>query len=113
MPVPQINLDVTGTIQPFTLSSVVSAPDNQKYPTDDIKEVTPCTLLYVKGRTSMTIEVAEAIVMPGRILRGQPISSDCVMVEVTTIIEGHQFEGLDYPNEEEGVEKLKEGSFIL
>jgi hypothetical protein len=35
------------------------------------------------------------------------------MVEVTTIIDGHQFEGLDYPNEEEGVEKLKEGSFIL
>jgi hypothetical protein len=65
--VPEINLDVSSAVQPFTLSSAGSAPDNQKYPVDDIKEVTPCTLLYVKGRTLRTVEVADAIVLPGHI----------------------------------------------
>ena len=115
MPVPEINLDVGGAIQHFTPSSAGSAPENQNYLVDDIKEATPCTLLYVKGRTSMTIEVAEAIVMPGRILHGQPIPSECAVVEVTTIREGHEFEDLHYPNEEEGIEKLKDAkkNFIL
>jgi hypothetical protein len=37
------------------------------------------------------------------------------MVEVITIREGHEFNNLDCPNEEEGVEKLKDakGNFIL
>jgi hypothetical protein len=37
------------------------------------------------------------------------------VVEVTTIREGHGFEDLDYPNEEEGIEKLKDTkeNFIL
>jgi hypothetical protein len=37
------------------------------------------------------------------------------MVEVTTIREGHEFENLDYPDEQEGIEKLKDakGNFIL
>jgi hypothetical protein len=34
---------------------------------------------------------------------------------VTTIREGHEFEDLDYPDEEEGIGKLKDakGNFIL
>jgi hypothetical protein len=37
------------------------------------------------------------------------------VVEVTTIREGHEFEDLDYPNEDEGIEKLvvAKGTFIL
>jgi hypothetical protein len=96
-------------------SSAGSAPDHQKYPVDDINEPTPCTLLYVKGRTLSIIEVANAIVMATHIMHGRPIPSECAMVEVTTIIEGREFEDLDYPNEEEGIEKLKDAkeNFIL
>jgi hypothetical protein len=115
--VPQINLEV-GTTMPQVvppLSSVGSAPDNQKYPVDDINEPTPCTLLYVKGRTLRTIKVADAIVMPTHIMHGRSVLSDCAVVEVTTIREGREFEDLDYPDEEEGMEKLKDakGNFIL
>jgi hypothetical protein len=48
------------------------------------------------------------------IMHGQPIPSECVVVEVTTIREGHEFEDLDYPDEEERIEKLKDaqGNFI-
>jgi hypothetical protein len=111
----EINLDVGSVVQPFTLSSAGSTPDNQKYPVDDIKEATPCTLLYVKGRTLRTIEVATAIVLPDHIFHNQLVLSECVVVEVTTIREGHEFEDLDYPNKEEGIEKLKDakGNFIL
>jgi hypothetical protein len=37
------------------------------------------------------------------------------MVEVTTIREGHEFEDLNYLDEEEEIEKLKDakGNFIL
>jgi hypothetical protein len=37
------------------------------------------------------------------------------VVEVTTFREGHEFEDLDYPDEEEGIEKLKDAkeNFIL
>jgi hypothetical protein len=37
------------------------------------------------------------------------------VVEVTTIREGHELEDLDYPNEVEMIEKLKDakGDFIL
>jgi hypothetical protein len=63
----------------------------------------------------MTIEVAEAIVMPSRILHGRHIPAECAVVEVTTIREGHEFEDLEYPDEDEGIEKLVDakGTFIL
>jgi hypothetical protein len=81
----------------------------------DINEPSHCTLLYVKGRTLRTIEVADAIVMTTHIMHGRPIPSECAVVEVTTIREGHEFEDSDYPEEEEGVEKLKDAkeNFIL
>jgi hypothetical protein len=81
---------------------------------DDINEPTPCTLLYVKGRTLRTIEVADAIVMATLIMHGRLILSECVVVEVAMIRESHEFEDLDYPDKE-GIEKLKdaEGNFIL
>jgi hypothetical protein len=51
--VPQIKLDIitTPTQAMPAPSSAGSAPDHQKYHVDDINEPTPCTLLYVKGRT--------------------------------------------------------------
>jgi hypothetical protein len=110
--IPQINLDIgTG----FTPSSVGSAPDHQEYHIDDINEPTPCTLLYVKGRMLRTIKVVDAIMMATRIMHGQPIPSVCVVVKVTMIREGCEFEDLDYPDEEEVIEKLKDakGNFIL
>jgi hypothetical protein len=115
--VPHINLDISSTpptVVP-TPSSVSCAPDQQKYHVDDINEPTPCTLLYVKGRMLRTIEVADAVVMGTRIMHGQPVSSECAMVKVTAIREGCEFENLDYPNDEEGIEKLKDakGNFIL
>jgi hypothetical protein len=71
--------------------------------------------MYVKGRTSRTIEVAKATVMPNRILHGWPIPSECAVVEVTTNREGSEFEDLDYPDEDEIIEKLVDakGTFIL
>jgi hypothetical protein len=62
-----------------------------------------------------TIEVADAIVMASRIMHGWSIPSECAVVEVTTIREDHEFEDLDYRDEEEGIEKLKDakGNFIL
>jgi hypothetical protein len=118
MPSLEINLDLGATVQqPFATSTTGSAPNRDKdmYPMDDIKDPTPCTLMYVKDRTSRTIEVAEATVMPSRILHGRPIPTECGVVEVTTIREGHEFEDLDYPNEDEGIEKLvvAKGTFIL
>jgi hypothetical protein len=97
------------------LSSAGSTPDNQKYPVDDINEPTPCTLLYAKGRTLRTIEVADAIVMATHIMHGRPIPLECAVVEVTTIREGLEFEDLDYLDEEEGIENLKDakGNLIL
>jgi hypothetical protein len=106
--IPQINLDV-GTDPPRVVpapSSAGSALDHQKYPVDDINEPTHCTLLYVKGKTLRNIEVADTIMMPTRIMHGQPIPSECAVVEVTTIREGRKFEELDYPYEEEGIDKL-------
>jgi hypothetical protein len=44
--VPQVNLDISIEFAP---SSASSAPNNQKYPMDEIKEPTSFTLLYVKG----------------------------------------------------------------
>jgi hypothetical protein len=82
---------------------------------DDIKDPTPYTLMNVKGRTSTTIEVAKATVMPSRILHGRPVQVECAVVEVTTIRKGREFEDLDYPNEEVGIEKLVDAkeTFIL
>jgi hypothetical protein len=82
---------------------------------DDIKDLTPYTLMYVKGRTSRTIEVVEATMMPRHILHARPVPAKCTVVEVTEIIEGHEFEDLDYSGEEEGIEKLVDAkaTFIL
>jgi hypothetical protein len=51
MHIPQINLNLGATIQLFALSSADSAPnrDMEKYHVDDIKDPTPCTLMYVKA----------------------------------------------------------------
>jgi hypothetical protein len=115
--VPQIKLDIstTPTQAMPAPSSAGSAPDHQKYHVDDINEPTPCTLLYIKGRTLRTIEVADAIVIATHIMHGRPVPSECVVVEVTTIRKGREFEDLDYLDEEEGIEKLKDakGNFIL
>jgi hypothetical protein len=115
MPIPKINLYISVTVQPFAPSSANSASNKDEYPVDDNKDLTPSTLMYVKGRTSRTIEVGEATVMPSRILHGRPVPSECAVVEVTTIREGHEFKDLDYPNEEEGFEKLVDakGTFTL
>jgi hypothetical protein len=53
--------------------------------------------------------------MATRIMHGRPIPSECAVVDVTTIREGREFEDLDYIDEEEGIEKLKDakGNFIL
>jgi hypothetical protein len=88
---------------------------NHRDDEEEINESTLCTLLYVKGRMLRTIKVVDAIVMTTRIMHGRPILSECAVVEVTTIREGHEFEDLDYPNEEKGIEKLKDAkeNFIL
>jgi hypothetical protein len=94
--VTQINLEIgTAPSSPPALSSALSAPNHQKYLVDDINEPTPCTLLYVKGRTLRTIEVADAIVMATHIMHGRPIPLECAVVKVTTIREGREFEDLD------------------
>jgi hypothetical protein len=115
--VPQINLDISTALPALVPapSSAGSTPFQQMYLVDDINELTPCTLLYVKGRTLRTIKVVDTIVMVSRIMHGQPIPSKCAVVEVTMIREGCKFEDLDYPNEEVGIEKLKDakGNFFL
>jgi hypothetical protein len=63
---------------------------------DDMKDLIPCTLMYVKGRTSRTIEVVETTVMPSRILRDQSVLIECAVVKVTTIEEGRELEDLDH-----------------
>jgi hypothetical protein len=46
---------------------------------------------------------------------GRPVPSEFAVVEATMIRESREFEDLDYTNEEEGIEKLKDakGNFIL
>jgi hypothetical protein len=63
----------------------------------------------------MTIEVDDAIVMTTCIMHGRLVPSKCAVVEVTTIREGCESEDLDYPDEEEGIDKLKDAkeNFIL
>jgi hypothetical protein len=94
--VPQINFDIGTALPPVVpaLSCAGSSPDQQKYHVDDINETTPCTLVYVKGSTLRTIEVADAIVMATRIMHGRSVLSECAVVEVTTIREGHEFEDI-------------------
>jgi hypothetical protein len=96
-------------------SSAGSDPNHQKYRVDDINEPTPCTLLYVKGRMLRTIEGADTIVMATCIMHGLPVPSECVVIKVTTIREGCEFEDLDYPDKEEGMKMLKDAkrNFIL
>jgi hypothetical protein len=74
MPIREINLDLNDVVQPFVPSCGGFAPNKDKYSVDDIKDLTPCTLiLCIKGRTSMTIEFVESIGMYRCILHGQPI----------------------------------------
>jgi hypothetical protein len=115
MPILEINLDLNATVQLFAPSNAGSAPNKDKYLMNDSKDPTPYTLMYVKGRTSRTIEVTEAIVMPSHILHGRPVPAECAVVKVTMIREGHEFKDLDYPNEEEAFEKLVDAkwTFIL
>jgi hypothetical protein len=97
MPIQEINLDLGATIQPpFALSSAGSTPnrENEKYPMDGIKGPTPFTLMYVKCRTPRTIEVVQATVMPSPILHGWPIPTECVVIKMSMIREGHEFETL-------------------
>jgi hypothetical protein len=47
----------------------------------------------------MTIKVVDAIMMATRIMHGRPIPSECTVVEVTMIRDGHEFEDLDYLDE--------------
>jgi hypothetical protein len=53
--------------------------------------------------------------MTTQIMHGRPISSKSVVVKVTRIRQGHEFKDLDYPNEEEGIENLKDAkrNFII
>ncbi len=51
MPILEINLDLGATIRPFAWSSVGSAPNKDKYHVDDIKDPTPCALMYLRGKT--------------------------------------------------------------
>jgi hypothetical protein len=62
-----------------------------------------------------TIEVDEVVVMATHIILGRLIPSECAVVEVTTIREGHEFEDVDYPDEEEGIENMKDakGNFNI
>jgi hypothetical protein len=52
---------------------------------------------------------------PQQQMHGWSIPSKCAVVETTMIREGHEFEDLNYPNEEEGIEKQKDakGNFII
>jgi hypothetical protein len=106
IPIPEINV---------ASRSADSAPDKQKYSMDYINNPTPCTLFYIKGKKSMDIEVASAIMVTDHILHGQPIPIECAVVKVTTIREGHEFEDLDYPDKEERIVKLRDtkGTFML
>jgi hypothetical protein len=46
---------------------------------------------------------------------GWPFSSECAVVKVIKIREGCEFEDFDHPNQEVGIEKVKDakGNFIL
>jgi hypothetical protein len=55
-----------------------------------------------------TIEVNDAFVMATRIMQCRHVPSECAVVRVTMIREGREFEDLDYPDEEEEIEKLKD-----
>jgi hypothetical protein len=117
VPILKINLNLSPSVQPFASSSAGSAPNRDKdnYLVDDIKDPPPCTLMYVKGRTSRAIKVAEATVMPSSILHGWNVPAECAVVEVTTMRGDREFEDLDYPDEDEGIEKLVDAkeTFIL
>jgi hypothetical protein len=117
VPILEMNLNLGASVPPFAMSSASSAlhRDKENCPVDDIKDPTPCTLMYVKGRISRTVKVAEATVMPSRILHGRPVPAECAVVEVTMIREGCEFEDLDCPDEDEGIEKLVDakGTFIV
>jgi hypothetical protein len=51
--------------------------------------------------------------MPSHILHGRSVPAESTVVKVTTIREGHEFEDLDYPTEDEGIEKLIDAKWIF
>jgi hypothetical protein len=53
--------------------------------------------------------------MSGCIVHGRPVPLECAVIKVTMIREGCEFDDLDYPNEKEGIEKLKDAkwNFII
>jgi hypothetical protein len=94
------------TTQPLPpLSSVGSMV--AKYPMDSIIEDTPCWLHVPIGRKGRIVNVAEGIAMVSHTLHHAPIPSDCVKVQVLKVVEDQYLDTkLDYPNEDEGIEKL-------
>jgi hypothetical protein len=78
--------------------------------------------IYLGGMSILSILLSlkpgchtDTIMMPGCIIHGRPVPSKYVVVEMSMIKEGCEFEDLDYPNEEKGIEKLKDAkrNFIL
>jgi hypothetical protein len=87
-----------------------------KYVVDNIIEDTPCWLHVPFGWKGKIVKVAEGIVMVGRTFHNAPIASDCAKVQVFRVIDDQYLDTeLDYPNEDEAIEKLQDvvNNFIL
>jgi hypothetical protein len=81
-----------------------------KYAQDTIIEDTPCWLHVPFRRKGKTVKIAKAIAMVGRIFDNAPIASDCAKVQVLRVIDDQYLDTkLDYPNEDEVIEKLQDG----
>jgi hypothetical protein len=78
-----------------------------KYAVDSIIEDTPCWLHVSFRRKGKTVKVAEGIAMVGRTFHNAPIASDCAKVQVIRVIDNQYLDTrLDYPNEDEAIQKL-------
>jgi hypothetical protein len=87
-----------------------------KYVVDNIIEDTPCWLHVPFGMKGKIIKVAEGIAMVGLIFHNAPIASYCAKVQVLRVIDDQYLDTkLDYPNEDEAIEKLQDvvNNFIL
>jgi hypothetical protein len=77
------------------------------YVVDSIIEDTPCWLHVSFRRKGKTVKVAEGIAMVGRTFHNAPIASDCAKVQVIRVIDNQYLDTrLDYPNEDEAIQKL-------
>jgi hypothetical protein len=112
--IPQINLDI-GTALPQAVPASLLISKSTMWMTSMNPPLADAIVMEVKGRALRTIKVADAIVMAPHIMHSWPVLLECAVVEVTTIREGRDFEDLEYPDEEEGIEKLKDakGNSIL